>query len=55
MLKNGGFLPVCGVLMAVGWGKAGRFACFLRFVAILGFCGDYDCVIRRGFQVCLVR
>ena len=37
MGKNGGFMLVCGVLMAVGWGKAGCFECFLRFVAILGF------------------
>ena len=47
MGKNGGFLLVCGVLMAVDCGKAGRFGCF--------FCGSYDCVIRRGFQACLVR
>lgn len=26
--------------MAVDWGKAGRFACFLRFAAIFGFCGQ---------------
>ena len=34
MGKNGGFMLVCGVLMAVDWGKAGRFGCFLRFAAI---------------------
>lgn len=28
MGKNGGFLLVCGVLMVVGWAKAGRFGCF---------------------------
>ena len=37
MGKNGGFLLVCGVLMAVGWGKAGRVARF--FYGLLRFLG----------------
>lgn len=49
MGKNGGFLPVCGVLMAVDWGKAGRFGCFFTVCCDFGLCGDYDCVIRRWF------
>lgn len=36
VLKNGGFLQFFDILMAVGWGKVGRFGCFLRFAAILG-------------------
>ena len=50
MGKNGGFLLVCGVLMAVVIGvKQGVLCVFYGLLRFLGFCGSYDCVIRCGF------
>lgn len=59
MGKNGGFLPVCGVLMAVDWGKAGRFGCFyglLRFWTLwrLRLC-DSALVSRRVWRIDLQK
>lgn len=60
-VKNGGFLLVCGVLMAVDWGKAGRFGCFftvccdfgllwrLRLCDLAWFPGAFGALICRNF------